>query len=344
MNITKFRTGDRVKFLNDIGEGEIVAFTDKNTALVSTSDGFDIPVLLNELIRVDNGKVQEESRKIKEIEPEIPAVDPGEEREDYIVEDEDISLALLLDRKSTVIKSFLINSSTYYLYYVISRLQEGEEVIFAHGKLEPDTKVALGRLVSLKVDEEIKLKAGILFYGNHYYRYIKPLAKNITIVPSAVYSGELLTENDYFEEDAAIFTLFSFRDKAEEQYTDKLIRGDLSELIELKEKKEKKEVAKKSVRSPEIEEVDLHIESLADNFSSMESGEILEIQMGRFATALETAIIHKIRRIVFIHGIGNGKLKHEIRRTLDRKYPGLKYQDASFREYGYGATMVIIPQ
>jgi hypothetical protein len=50
------------------------------------------------------------------------------------------------------------------------------------------------------------------------------------------------------------------------------------------------------------------------------------------------------RKIVFIHGVGNGKLKLEIRRSLDRDYPQLKYQDASFQEYGYGATMVILPR
>ncbi len=127
-------------------------------------------------------------------------------------------------------------------------------------------------------------------------------------------------------------------------YEDKLVSGDLRELIALKEEKEKKIVPRKNVREPGIEEVDLHIESLVDDNSGMSNGEILEIQMGRFKTALDTAIIHKLRRIVFIHGVGNGKLKHEIRRTLDRQYPELKYQDASFREYGYGATMVIIPQ
>ena len=48
------------------------------------------------------------------------------------------------------------------------------------------------------------------------------------------------------------------------------------------------------------------------------------------------------RKMAFIHGLGNGRLKHEVLKTLDRKYPKLKYQDASFKEYGYGATMVII--
>jgi len=91
-----------------------------------------------------------------------------------------------------------------------------------------------------------------------------------------------------------------------------------------------------------LEEVDLHIEELIDDHSALSGREVLDIQMARFATALEGAIRGTTKRIVFIHGIGNGKLKYEIRKTLDKKYPKLIYQDASFKEYGYGATMVIV--
>lgn len=56
---------------------------------------------------------------------------------------------------------------------------------------------------------------------------------------------------------------------------------------------------------------------------------------------MESNAKNKGRKIVFIHGVGNGVLKNEIRKQLERKYK-VYYQDASFREYGYGATMVII--
>jgi len=31
-----------------------------------------------------------------------------------------------------------------------------------------------------------------------------------------------------------------------------------------------------------------------------------------------------------------------VRRELQRKYPKYPFQDASFREYGFGATMVLL--
>ncbi|MBB1540991.1 MAG: Smr/MutS family protein [Bacteroidia bacterium] len=50
----------------------------------------------------------------------------------------------------------------------------------------------------------------------------------------------------------------------------------------------------------------------------------------------------EVRRLVAIHGVGNGRLRGEVVRILQRKYPMCSYQDASFKEYGYGATMVLL--
>ena len=48
------------------------------------------------------------------------------------------------------------------------------------------------------------------------------------------------------------------------------------------------------------------------------------------------------KRIVFIHGKGEGVLRKAVLDELKRKYPRCKWQDASFQEYGFGATQVII--
>ena len=74
----------------------------------------------------------------------------------------------------------------------------------------------------------------------------------------------------------------------------------------------------------------------------MSNGEIVETQLARFETSLETALRGNAQKIVFIHGVGNGKLKYELRKKLDKNYPDIRYQDASFKEYGYGATMVYL--
>jgi dsDNA-specific endonuclease/ATPase MutS2 len=50
----------------------------------------------------------------------------------------------------------------------------------------------------------------------------------------------------------------------------------------------------------------------------------------------------KGKKIVFIHGKGEGVLRNAIMQELKRKYPRCLSQDASFQKYGFGATMVII--
>jgi dsDNA-specific endonuclease/ATPase MutS2 len=103
------------------------------------------------------------------------------------------------------------------------------------------------------------------------------------------------------------------------------------------------DLKKKEIESvPPAEEVDLHIHHILPDCENLTPGEILEAQMARFTTALNGAIRNRQKKIVFIHGKGEGKLKYEIRKKLESDYPRLTFQDASFKEYGYGATLVII--
>ncbi len=94
-------------------------------------------------------------------------------------------------------------------------------------------------------------------------------------------------------------------------------------------------------KEPSEEVVDLHAEELLPSTEGMSAGEILEVQMSRFDIVMSLAVKSgKHGRVVFIHGVGSGKLKYELRRRLRRDYPKLSWQDASFAEYGYGAIMV----
>ena len=50
----------------------------------------------------------------------------------------------------------------------------------------------------------------------------------------------------------------------------------------------------------------------------------------------------KGQRIIFIHGKGEGVLRRALVNDLCYRYKSYTYQDASFQEYGYGATQVTI--
>lgn len=88
-------------------------------------------------------------------------------------------------------------------------------------------------------------------------------------------------------------------------------------------------------------ELDLHIESIVDNSRGMSNYEILKIQMSEFKKFFSKAKSHRIPKIVLIHGVGEGVLKNEIRTYLSQQ-DHLEFYDASYLEYGKGATEVRI--
>lgn len=99
---------------------------------------------------------------------------------------------------------------------------------------------------------------------------------------------------------------------------------------------------RRSRRLPPME-VDLHIEKLVPTRHGLNTIDILNYQLDAAKGQLEFALRKKIQRIVFIHGVGEGVLKEELR-TLFRRYEGLEVNDADPRLYGMGATEVYVTQ
>lgn len=92
----------------------------------------------------------------------------------------------------------------------------------------------------------------------------------------------------------------------------------------------------------DIIEVDLHINALLDNTEGLSPNVLLNTQLTEFRIMMDRHIRKKGQRIVFIHGKGNGVLREAIIKELGRRYRTCTYEDASFQQYGYGATMVTI--
>ena len=110
----------------------------------------------------------------------------------------------------------------------------------------------------------------------------------------------------------------------------------------------KKEIDELPGRRPEKQmvgnmlEIDLHISQLLETTAGMESKDMLEYQLDVFRKTLEEYKLRRGQKIVFIHGKGDGVLKQRILWELQTKYKRFQHQDASFKQYGYGATMVTI--
>lgn len=103
----------------------------------------------------------------------------------------------------------------------------------------------------------------------------------------------------------------------------------------------KKNKFKINKQRKDITVVDLHIDKLISFQRKLEKYEILSFQLKIAKKKLDLAILNGTKRIIFIHGVGQGILKFELEKIL-RLYNNLEFYPANFKEYGYGATEVSI--
>ena len=89
-------------------------------------------------------------------------------------------------------------------------------------------------------------------------------------------------------------------------------------------------------------EVDLHIGELTDTLTGMEPKDMLEMQLDAVRRHMRDNSQRIGQKIVFIHGKGEGVLRKVVLDLLKKEFPKSELQDASFREYGFGATLVTI--
>lgn len=88
-----------------------------------------------------------------------------------------------------------------------------------------------------------------------------------------------------------------------------------------------------------VHSIDLHIEELTDDHSHMSNYDIIQKQMRELRIFVQNAQERKIRKIVVIHGVGEGVLKREVV-TFFQGISGCELYDGNYWEYGQGATVV----
>ena len=114
-----------------------------------------------------------------------------------------------------------------------------------------------------------------------------------------------------------------------------------------KEKHQAKERKKVRIKSKDRNapkmEVDLHIHQLTNTTRGMNNFDMLNLQLETAKRQLEFAMRKRIQKVVFIHGVGEGVLKEELKYLFNR-YDNVSFYDAEYKKYGLGATEVYIYQ
>jgi phage pi2 protein 07 len=351
----KINIGDKVRFLNSVGGGTVTAFHGKNQVLVEDENGFDVPVLVAECVVVGASDRRMENREPEPYKPVaiIQKEEKKPEKEKFIFvetpqgERLNVNLAFLpTDPKSfmqSAFESYIINESNYYLFINYMICKNNSWTSKFNGVVEPDTKLFIEEFEKSELtDYEHICIQMTAFKKGKPFSLKNPASVELRLDTVKFYKLHCFTKNDFFDEDALIFPLIT-NDIPERQML--ISASDIQEA--LNSKKDDQTSVKQVFRKPEKEnkttEIDLHINQLIDTASGMSNAEILEYQISKFHEVMKANKGRKGQKIVFIHGKGEGVLRTAIEKELKTTYKNRsRFQDASFREYGYGATMVTI--
>jgi len=327
----KLRIGDKVRFLNEVGEGVITRFKDKETVFVEMADGFEIPYLTKHLVPVHTELI---------LNPEVENIDMVLETvlsdSIYFIIEPDHEMPLLVGDY----KFYLFNSSSYNVNFTYSIKDDAYFQTLKHGELGAYQKVFLKQVKKNFFKEYAYHKIECLFYKNTHYKSQIPLAEILYLTEKNLSQSTLVKHNEFKNAVYAFILKDDFLDK--EIVEQRLNAEDLTRLKSIKEFKQpvKTSIAKQRIKDL-TKEVDLHIEELIDSHKGLTNAQILAIQLERFEKELDYCLNNGIRKFIVIHGVGNGKLKQEIIAIL-KSVEDIEFFDASYKDYGFGATEVRI--
>ena len=208
--------------------------------------------------------------------------------------------------------------------------------------MKPNMKLHLEEFEKSALNGMEHVAVQLIAYKDDRTFLLKPaVCQEIRIDTVKFYKLHTFQPSEFFEEPALIY------DVVRDDEAVKQVFVSADDIKEALLKKAQPEVPGKLQRKQakmknDLVEVDLHIHELLDDTTGMGNAEMLSYQLDVFHKTLEEYKNKKGQKIVFIHGKGDGVLRRAILDELKRKYKNYSSQDASFREYGFGATMVTI--
>lgn len=372
------KIGDKVRFLSEVGGGVVTGFQEKDIVLVEDADGFDIPMPVRECVvietddynvptpaaraakkRLENqsaartdaatteassstlgsGWKAEHPVKLQVSVYRQPEMKGGDVLNVYLAfVPEDIKAV-----STTPFEAYLVNDSNYYMYYMYLSAEGKSWTTRSHGLLEPNTKFLLEEFEKSELNDREHVAVQLVAFKDNRAFAMKP-AVNVEIRIDTVkfYKLHTFRQTDFFETPALMYDVVKNDLPAKQVYVS---AEDLQDALMKKKTVEHPSAPRTIVKrggKNEIIEVDLHIGELLDDTHGMSNREMLNYQLDKFREVMEQYKNKREQRIVFIHGKGDGVLRKALLDEMKRKYSACKTQDASFQEYGFGATMVTI--
>ena len=262
----------------------------------------------------------------------------------------------------TRFECYFVNDSNYYIQYAYLAADGNSWTLRSQGEVEPNTKEYIEEFGRDELNSFGHVAIQLFAYKREKPFVLKPVIDvQFRIDPVKFYKLHTFQENDFFEQPALLHTIIE---------NDKVTRPLVVDAKQLKaemyhvEQNDNTKVANRQdngyVRryddgrkggnpfitkrkgDEDVIVVDLHANALLDTTAGMSAGDILNYQLDVFRRTLKENASKKGQRIVFVHGKGEGVLRRALINDLVYRFKHYTYQDASFQEYGYGATQVTI--
>lgn len=309
--------GDKVRFLNENMEGIVTSIKGNNTIGVTIESDFEIPVLTSEVVKI---KFNEQAGNKEEVAPaksfKVQNTNP-------------LGVFLAFERVGdTDLDVYLHNNFSEEVIVVYYHKDQGVFHLQKQYKLEREESLLIGRAKLNQFDQ-----------WPSYYFVILPL-ESVSVMPAKSiqmeYNFQAKTFHNYWKH------CFFLNKQAYVFRLDESIEKLNLTALKARDFTEKVEANSVDLKAKPNSIIDLHYDALQRNgFGS--ANDITSFQMEVFTQTLESAYVHKMKEIVYIHGVGNSYLKNKIRTYLS-KHPEIVagFEDADILKFGSGATLVSI--
>lgn len=267
------------------------------------------------------------------------------------------------DMTHTRFECYFVNDSNYYVRFNYLIAEGNSWELKTSMEVEPNTKELIEAFGKENLNELGRVAIQLIAFKRNKSFILKPtIDVQFRIDTIKFYKLHTFQENDFFEQPALLYTIVE-NDKvtrplvidAQQLKNEMYIKSEkISETpnnTNLQNTYVRRYENNKHQSNPfvvkhrgdnDIIVIDLHANELLDTTVGMSAIDILNYQLKKFRDTLHEYKDKKGQRIVFIHGKGEGVLRRAIINDLNYRYKKYQYQDASFQEYGYGATQVTI--
>ena len=357
----KFKIGDKVKFLNDHGGGVVTKIVTSNLVHVKIEDGFEIPTLTNELVIVQDPSMfgGHQSEVFSVPQQNMQAAQPVVEE---VVYDErssklEIFKAKANDKKGIYLAYvpqdqrwlltgsldiYLINYTDYdILFSMFLRKPNGAWEGADYDAMKPNNKILLNTIDREEIEKWSYGVVQAMYHRDNSSKVLAPVNSTFSIKPAKLFRETAYQDSSFLNDKAFLFLINEVAIQpavAESELDEKY-----DEEVKMQQAKpvQPEEVINKHKTSPREAVVDLHIGELTEDYSKMTNVDMLNYQLNYFVKCLEGAIKGYLTKVTFIHGVGEGVLKTKMMEIL-KAYDNVQSRDASLKNFGYGATEVLI--